>query len=216
MPIDYKKIDKHLYLPQTTPGIIEVPEMAFLMVDGKGDPNTSAAYATALELLYGLSYTIKMSPKSGQAPLGHVDYVVPPLEGLWSLDDGGEFKGAGAHIPDKGQFVWTAMIRQPSFVTAEVVETAKQLLARKKPSFDLSRLRFEIWTEGLCAQLMHLGPYDEEPASIAALHQFIHASGCIEDFSPARRHHEIYLADPRKTAPDKLKTVIRHPIRRIS
>jgi len=213
MAVDYKKTERRFYLPKTTPEIIDVPEMLFLMIDGQGDPNTSAQYAAALEILYGLSYSIKMSKKGGSQPSGYFDYVVPPLEGLWSLDDGGVFTGAGAAIQDKGKLVWTSMIRQPEFVTPEVFEAAKLTLARKKPGIDLSVVRLERFTEGLCAQVMHLGPYDDEPRTIAALSEFIHASGYTEDMAGLRRHHEIYLTDPRKTAPEKQKTVIRHPIR---
>lgn len=171
--IDYKKTQKEFYQPKTTPSIVDVPEMLFLMVDGKGDPNTSAGYANALEVLYGLSYAIKMSKMGGNQPSGYFEYVVPPLEGLWSLDDGGLFKGAGEAIADKSKFVWTSMIRQPEFVTPEVFEAAKAALAKKKPQLDTSLVRLERFTEGLCAQVMHIGPYDDEPATIAVLMQFI-------------------------------------------
>ncbi len=211
--IDYKKTQKDLYQPKTTPSVIDVPEMLFLMVDGKGDPNTSADYANALEVLYGLSYSIKMSKMGGNQPSGYFDYVVPPLEGLWSLDDGGVFTGAGAAIADKNRFIWTSMIRQPEFVTPEVFVAAKAALCKKKPQLDLSLVRLERYTEGLCAQVMHIGPYDDEPATIAVLAEFIADNGYREDMSSSRRHHEIYLGDPRRTAPEKLKTVIRHPIR---
>lgn len=214
MPIDYKKIEKELYLPKTTPSVIDVPEMTFIMVDGAGDPNTSPDYKAAMELLYGLSYSIKMSKMGGNQPEGYFEYVVPPLEGLWSLDDGGAFTGGGESISDKSKFVWTSMIRQPDFVTAEVFEAAKSTLAKKKPELDVSKVRLEKLTEGLCVQVMHLGSYDDEPATIVALERFTTENGFVSDISDARRHHEIYLSDPRKTAPEKLKTVIRHPIRR--
>jgi len=213
MAVDYKKTEKRFYLPKTTPEIVDVPEMLFLMIDGEGDPNTSAEYAAAVEILYGLSYAIKMSKKSSRQPRGYFDYVVPPLEGLWSLDDGGAFTGAGAAIHDKSKFVWTSMIRQPEFVTPDVFEIAKKTLNRKKPGLDLSVVRLERFAEGLCAQVMHLGAYDDEPLTIAALADFINTSGYTEDMTGSRRHHEIYLSDPRKTSPEKLKTVIRHPIR---
>ncbi len=213
MAVDYKKTEKRFYLPKTTPEIIDVPEMLFLMIDGEGDPNTSTEYADAVEILYGLSYAIKMSKKSSSQPSGYFDYVVPPLEGLWSLDDGGAFTGADAAIQDKSKFVWTSMIRQPEFVTPDVFEIAKKALARKKPELDLSVVRLERFTEGLCAQVMHLGAYDDEPLTIATLSDFVNTSGYTEDMTASRRHHEIYLSDPRKTAPEKLKTVIRHPIR---
>jgi len=204
MKVDFKKEYKELYMPKTTPAIVDVEEMIFIMVDGAGDPNTSADYAAALELLYGLSYAIKMGNKA------ILEYVVPPLEGFWKTSD--DFRG-GAPIADKGTFEWTALIRQPDFVTAEIFDAAKGALAKKKPSLDVSKARLEKHTEGLCVQVMHLGSYDDEPATIAAMERYAKESGYAIDISDARRHHEIYLSDPRKTAPEKLKTVIRHPVR---
>lgn len=208
MPIDFKKTEKKLYQPQITPSIIDVPELTFIMVDGSGNPNTSAAYKNALEILYGLSYNIKMSKMSGTQPAGYFEYVVPPLEGLWYHKNGGVI----TDLADKDNFCWTSMIRQPDFVTADAFETAKLALSKKKPDLDLSLARLEKFTEGLCAQIMHIGPYDDEPATIAVLGKFIEESGYSTDFTAIRRHHEIYLGDPRKTAPEKLKTVIRYPI----
>ncbi len=206
MPIDYKKTKKDLYQPKNTPSVIDVPTMTFIAVDGKGDPNTSVEYAAAVELLYGLSYAIKMSNKSV------LEYVVPPLEGFWSVADG--FKGGGAAITDKDKFVWTMLIRQPDFVTAEVFEVARTALAKKKPNLNVTKARLEKFTEGLCVQVMHTGSYDDEPATVAALDRFAAENGYIIDIGDTRRHHEIYLSDPRKVAPEKLRTVIRHPIRR--
>ncbi|MEX1307649.1 MAG: GyrI-like domain-containing protein [Eubacteriales bacterium] len=206
---DFKKAQKDLYAPKTLPSVVDVPNMRFIMVDGKGNPNTSKAYASAIEILYGLSYGIRMNKPEA----GYFAYVVPPLEGLWRLEDGGEFKGNGA-IEDKDQFVWTAMIRQPDFVTDEVFEKAKQTLAKKKPYLDLSLARLEDFTEGLCVQVMHIGPYDDEPATIANMEDYTKQAGYVNDIHGARRHHEIYLSDPRKSAPEKMKTIIRHPIRR--
>jgi hypothetical protein len=207
---DYKKEFKDLYQPATKPGIIDVPEMVFIMIDGRGDPNTSVEYAHAVEMLYGLTYTIKMSKMGGNQPAGYFEYVVPPLEGLWEVDDG-TFTGGGMVIADKNRLRWTSMIRQPEFVTPEVFEWAKPVLKGKKPALDTSVARLVKFAEGLCAQVMHIGPYDDEPATVAALEQFIVASGYKNDI-PGRRHHEIYLSDPRKTAPEKMKTIIRHPI----
>ncbi len=207
MPIDFKKTQKDLYQPKTTPSIIDVPEMTFIAVNGKGDPNTSAEYAAAVELLYGLSYTIKM----GNKPV--LEYVIPPLEGFWSVDD--DFRGGGAAITDKSKFIWTMLIRQPDFVTAEVFEAAKAALARKKPDLDITKAQLEIITEGLCVHVMHIGPYDEEPDTIVAMEQYATQKGYRIDMNEARRHHEIYLSDPRKTSPEKLKTVIRHPVRKL-
>ncbi|MCL2112285.1 MAG: GyrI-like domain-containing protein [Clostridiales bacterium] len=204
---DFKKEYKGLYLPKTEPGVIDVPKMVFIMVDGKGDPNTSEEYHSAVESLYGLSYAIKMSNKGGAAPVGYYEYVVPPLEGLWWLADGSE-----AWYKDKGKYCWIAMIRQPEFVDIAVFETAKAVLAKKKPGLDTSRARLESFAEGLCVQAMHIGPYDDEPRTNAAIMQFMADNGYVSDISDTRRHHEIYLNDPRKTAPEKLKTVIRCPV----
>ena len=206
MVIDYKKTQKELYLPKTTPSIIDVPRMTFITVDGKGDPNTSDEYARAVELLYGLSYGIKMGNKS------ILEYVVPPLEGLWSVDD--DFRGGGAAIKDKSKFIWTMMIRQPDFVTADIFEAARVALAKKKRNLDTSKAKLETFTEGLCVQVMHIGSYDDEPATVAALDRFATQNGYVPDISDTRRHHEIYISDPRKSPPAKLKTVLRHPIRK--
>jgi hypothetical protein len=206
MPIDFKKIEKDLYQPRTIPSIINVPEMKYIAVDGKGDPNKSLEYAEAVELLYGLSYAIKMSNKS------ILEYVVPPLEGFWSVDD--DFRGGGAEINDKSKFIWTMMIRQPDFVTEDILEVAKISLAKKKPNLDISKAKLETITEGLCVQVMHIGSYDDEPATVAALDGFAIENGYVLDINDIRRHHEIYISDPRKVAPEKLKTVIRHPIRK--
>lgn len=206
MTIDFKKTQKELYLPKTAPSVIDVPRMTFITVDGKGDPNTSAEYTAAVELLYGLSYTIKMGSKS------ILEYVVPPLEGLWSVDD--DFRGGGAEINDKSKFIWTMMIRQPDFVTEDILEVAKISLAKKKPNLDISKAKLETITEGLCVQVMHIGSYDDEPATVAALDGFAIENGYVLDINDIRRHHEIYISDPRKVAPEKLKTVIRHPIRK--
>jgi hypothetical protein len=211
MAYDFKKECKDLYQPKTTPSIIDVPEMGFIMVDGKGDPNTSEEYKKALEVLYGLSYSIKMSKMGGNQPVGYFDYVVPPLEGFWNVDDD-TFRGGGAAISDKSKFIWTSMIRQPDFVTSDVFEAAKIALAKKKPDIDASKARLERITEGLCVQVMHIGSYDDEPATIAVMDKYAVENGYIIDINETRHHHEIYLSDPRKTAPEKLKTVIRHPV----
>lgn len=207
--VDYKKVYKDLYLPKTKPMIIDVPEIRFIMVDGKGNPNTCEEYKNAMEILYGLSYAIKMSKMSGTQPEGYFEYVVPPLEGLWWFDNE---TFDGLNIKDKNEFCWTSMIRQPEFVTEEVFEKAKEVLHKKKPEIDLSFAKLIVFEEGLCAQVMHIGTYDEEPATIKALEEFIVQAGYKNDISSNRKHHEIYLSDPRKTATEKLKTVIRHPV----
>ncbi|MDR0569857.1 MAG: GyrI-like domain-containing protein [Clostridiales Family XIII bacterium] len=206
MPIDYKRTEKELYQPKTTPSIIDVPTMRFIAIDGKGDPNIGAEYAAAVETLYGLSYAIKMGNKAV------LEYVVCPLEGLWEAEGG--FEGGGAAIADKSKFVWTMMIRQPDFVAAEVFDEAKLTLSKKKPSLDVSKARLMTVTEGLCVQAMHIGTYDDELATVAALDNFAIENGYALDMADSRRHHEIYLSDPRKVAPEKLRTIIRHPVRR--
>ena len=195
-----------MYSPKDTPSVIDVPAMLFIMVDGTGNPNTSEEYQSAVEMLYGLSYAIKMSKKGGNQPVGYFDFVVPPLEGLWWLSDGSE-----AWYKDKDRYCWTSMIRQPEFVDVAVFETAKTELRKKKPLLDISRARLEALTEGLCVQAMHIGSYDDEPRTNTAIEQFIVGNGFVSDISGTRRHHEIYLNDPSKTASDKLKTIIRHP-----
>ena len=206
--LDYKKEYKDLYQPSAKPSVIDVPEMIFIAVDGKGDPNTCREYKTAMELLYGLSFTIKMSKMNGTQPEGYFEYVVPPPEGLWRQEN-----THGIDYSRKSDLIWTSMIRQPEFVTAEVFEAAKTALAKKKPHLDVSKARLMKFTEGLCVQIMHKGPYDDEPESIEKLIRFAAENGCEEDFSPSRLHHEIYLSDPRKCAPERLRTVLRHPIR---
>jgi hypothetical protein len=206
---DFKKEYKALYAPTAKPSVVDVPEMTFIMVDGKDNPNTSAEYKTALEVLYGLSYGVKMSKMGGAQPEGYFDFVVPPLEGLWYSANGGVI----TDITVKDSFCWTSMIRQPDFVTSEVFKNIKATVAKKKAGLDLSAARLQKLSEGLCAQILHIGSYDDEPRSTAVLEQFIAASGYIANFTNKRRHHEIYLSDLRKTAPEKLKTIIRYPIR---
>lgn len=209
--LDYKKEYKDLYQPAAKPSIIDVPEMIFIAVDGAGDPNVCPEYKAAMEILYGLSFTIKMSKMNGTQPEGYFEYVVPPLEGLWWVD-GEQFDGV--NITDKSKFRWTSMIRQPEFVTETVFENAKTVLQKKKPGLDLSGARLVKITEGLCVQIMHKGPYDSEPESIEKMKQFIAETGYTEDISEKRLHHEIYLSDPRKCAPERLRTVIRHPVKK--
>jgi hypothetical protein len=209
---DFKKEHRNLYQPSTTPSVIDVPEMIFIMVEGAGDPNTSASYAKALEILYGLSYTIKMSNKGDATPEGYFAYVVLPLEGLWWVD---EEVFDGVNITDKEHFQWVSMIRQPDFVTPVVFERACETLQNKKPELDISRARLQRFTEGLCAQALHAGPFDTEPITVAHMDRFIEENGYRKDFSPVRHHHEIYLSDPRRIAPERMRTVIRHPIARI-
>lgn len=211
--LDYKKEYKDLYLPKQKPALIDVPAMTFIMINGRGDPNINGGeYQQAVELLYGLSYTIKMSKRNGCGPKGYFDYVVPPLEGLWWLEED------KMDFTQKNKYCWTSMIRQPEFVTKEIFEWACQELKRKKPQIDTSKAYFEAFTEGLCVQIMHIGPFDDEPKTIEQLETYIKEMSLKNAISSTypdgriRRHHEIYLSDPRKTAPEKLKTVLRHPV----
>jgi len=206
MAVDFKKTDKELYQAKTTPVIIDVPEMLFIAVDGKGEPNTSQEYADAISALYSLAYTIKMNNKSV------LEYVVPPLEGFWQVNDE-NFWGGGASITDKSKFEWTMVIRQPDFVNEDIFTAARELLARKKPELDTSKVRLVKIKEGLCAQVLHVGSYDDEPKTVALLNSFAVDKGYEIDISDIRRHHEIYLSDPRKVAAEKLKTIIRHPVK---
>lgn len=211
--LDYKKEYKDLYQPKGTPVIIDVPEMIFITVKGSGDPNTCAEYKTAMEILYGLSFTIKMSKMNGTQPEGYFEYVVPPLEGLWYCDNAAF---DGLNVTDKNKFRWISMIRQPEFVTEDVFEKAKETLSKKKPGLDLSGAKLVKFTEGLCVQIMHKGSYDSEGESIVKMKKYAAENGYAEDFSAERLHHEIYLSDPRRCAPERLKTVIRHPVILIS
>lgn len=208
--IDYKKEYKDLYQPTAKPSIIDIPEMLFITVEGTGNPNTSASYQEALEILYGLSFTIKMSKMNGTQPEGYFEYVVPPLEGLWYVE---ETAFDGINVTDKNKFCWISMIRQPEFVTEAVFEKARETLAKKKPKLNISRAKFVHMTEGLCVQAMHKGPYDDELETIEKMKRFVKENGYAEDFSDTRYHHEIYLSDPRRCAPQRLKTVIRHPVK---
>lgn len=211
--LDYKKEYKDLYLPKTKPMVIDVPEMVFIQVEGEGDPNTAVSYKNAMEVLYGLSFGIKMSKMSGSQPKGYFEYVVPPLEGLWWME-GDRYLGTTELAGQKDRFRWISMIRQPEFVTPDVFEWAKENLKKKNPDIDLRSTRLVTYTEGLCCQVMHIGPYDDEPATIEKLEQFIEENGYICDIGEERRHHEIYLGDPRRTKPGRLRTVIRHPVRK--
>lgn len=205
---DFKKDRKDLYNPGTAPVIVDVPEMLFIMVDGEGNPNTSKAYAQAMQILFGLSYAIRMN----KTEKNYFEYIVPPPEGLWHLKDA-SFRG-GEAIADKEQFQWTMMLRQPSFVTADIVEAAKDKLRKKKPELDPDLARLESFAEGLCVQALHLGPYDTEPETLRQMERYREQRGFKPDFSGVRRHHEIYLSNPQTSAPDTMKTILRHPIRR--
>lgn len=209
MAFDYKKEYKEFYLPPRTPGIVTVPAMHFLAVRGRGDPNEeNGTYKQALGLLYAVAYTIKMSKLGKHRPEGYFDYVVPPLEGLWWQE--------GIHGVDyvrKKDFHWISLLRLPEFVTREFFAWAIRETTEKKQQ-DFSPVEFFSWEEGLCVQCMHIGPYDDEPATVAAMEEYATAHGYEADFSEDRFHHEIYLSDVRRCKPERLKTVIRQPIRR--
>lgn len=200
--IDLRKALKHLYQPRASEVVeVDVPPMNFVMIDGQGDPNTSKDYADAVEALFSLSYTLKFMIKKGALA---VDYAVMPLEGLWWADDMSTFTTA-----DKSNWKWTVMIMQPEFVTPALVHDALAELRRKKDLDSLSRLRFESFDEGRCAQTLHVGPFSAEGPTIERVHAFIAAAGC----KLAGRHHEIYLTDIRRAEPSRWKTVVRQPMR---
>lgn len=207
MSFDYKKEYKEFYMPKSKPSIVNVPSMNYIAVRGQGDPNVeNGEYKKSIELLYGIAYTIKMSKKGSRQIEGYFDYVVPPLEGFWWQDGGIDY----AH---KEKFNWISVIRLPDFVGKADFEWAVEEASRKKKT-DFSKAEFFTYDEGLCVQCMHIGSYDNEPATAALMHEYMEEQGYILDITDKRLHHEIYLSDARKVAPEKLKTVIRHPIRK--
>ena len=208
MPFDYKKEYKEFYMPKNKPSIVTIPSMNFIAVRGHGDPNAEdGEYKQAIGLLYSIAFTIKMSKKGNHQIDGYFDYVVPPLEGFW-WQDGIE----GIDYSHKEKFEWISVIRLPDFVTQTDFGWAVDEAARKKKT-DFSAVEFLAYAEGLCVQCMHIGPYDEEPATVALMHEYMEQQGYALDINEQRLHHEIYLSDARKVARDKLKTVIRHPIK---
>lgn len=212
MAFDFKKEYKEYYAPKNKPGIVTVPSMNYVAVHGQGDPNEEGGeYKQAIGLLYGLAYTIKMSKKGDHQIDGYCDDVVPPLEGLWWQDD---MDGAdGIDYARKDDLKWISMIRLPDFVTASDFDWAVEEAERKKKA-DFSTAEFLTYDEGLCVQCMHIGPYDDEPGTIATMHEYMEDQGYVLDITNTRLHHEIYLSDARKVAPERLKTVVRHPIRK--
>ena len=209
MAFDYKKEYKEFYMPGKKPSIVEVPAMNYIAVRGEGDPNEEgSAYKAAIELLYGIAFTIKMSKKGDHRIEGYFDYVVPPLEGFW-WQDGVQ----GVDYAHKEDFQWISVIRLPDFVTEEDFRWAVAEAEQKKQK-DFSKVEFLHYEEGLCVQCMHIGPYDDEPETVALMHRYAEEQGYTLDITDSRMHHEIYLSDARRVAPEKLKTVVRHPIRR--
>ena len=209
MVFDFKKEYKEFYMPKDKPSIVTVPPMNYLAVRGHGDPNAEdGEYKEAIGLLYGIAFTIKMSKKGSRQIEGFFDYVVPPLEGFWWQDG-----VSGVDYARKENFNWISVIRLPDFVTKADFDWAIEEATRKKKT-DFSKVEFMQVDEGLCVQCMHIGSYDDEPATVELMHQFMSEQGYELDINDTRRHHEIYLSDARKVAPEKLRTVIRHPIRR--
>ena len=193
--------------PKKNPSMVEVPAMNFIMIDGKGDPNGSE-YQNAVSALYALTFTIKMSKMGKNKPEGYFEYVVPPLEGLWWCE-GGKFD-----FNERDNWRWTSMIRQPEFVDLDIFKWAVNECKIKKPELDVSNAKFKSYAEGLCVQMMHIGPYADEPSSMKILQAYMVENNLIDMVGLGGKHHEIYLSDPRRTDPVKLKTVLRHPVKK--
>ncbi len=208
MAFDFKKEYKEFYMSKSVPEIVTVPKANYIAVRGMGDPNQEGgAYQSAVSILYAVAYTLKMSYKTDYRIEGFFEYVVPPLEGFW-WQEGVD----GIDYGDKSTFHWISVIRLPEFVTKKDFDWAVEEAARKK-KLDCSLAEFLTIEEGLCVQIMHIGPFDHEPSTVALMDQYIAENGYANDMNENRLHHEIYLSDARKAAPEKRKTVIRHPIR---
>ena len=208
MSFDYKKEYKEFYMPKKKPSIVTIPAMNFIAVRGKGDPNEeNGEYKAAIGLLYAIAFTIKMSKKGDHQMEGYFDYVVPPREGFWWQEG-----TTSIDYSRKQDFHWISLIRLPDFVTKAEFDWAIDEATKKKKQ-DFSKVEFLSYEEGLCVQCMHIGSYDAEPATIQAMEDYAGEQGYVIDITDHRFHHEIYLSDARKTAPEKLKTVIRHPIK---
>lgn len=209
MTFDFKKAYKEFYMPKNKPEIVNIPRANYISVRGKGNPNEEdVAYQKVIGVLYSVAYTLKMSYKTDYKIEGFFEYVVPPLEGFW-WQDGID----GVDYTDKSAFNWILVIRLPDFVTKADFEWAVETAAKKK-KLDCSSAEFLTIDEGMCVQIMHIGSYDDEPATVAIMDNFLEKNGYVNDFSGVRLHHEIYLSEARKVTPEKLKTVIRHPIKR--
>ena len=209
MAFDFKKEYKEFYLPKNKPEIITVPPMNYVAVRGQGDPNEEGgAYKQAIAILYAVAYTLKMSKMGEHRIEGYFDFVVPPLEGFWRQEG-----IPGVDYANKAAFHWISVLRLPDFVTEAELRWAADEAKRKK-GLNCAAAEYLTVDEGLCVQMLHVGPYDDEPASLERMDAFVREQGCENDLSGTRLHHEIYLSDPRKTAPEKRRTVLRHPIRR--
>ncbi len=209
MAFDFKKEYKEFYMPKSKPEIVNVPTANYIAVRGTGDPNVEGGtYQQAIGILYAIAYTIKMSYKTDYKIQGFFEYVVPPLEGFWWQDHASEM-----NYGNKDAFHWISVIRLPDFITKADFDWAVKT-ATKKKKLDCSSAEFFTVHEGLCVQMMHLGPFDNEPQTIALMESYLEENGYVTDLTATRRHHEIYMSDARKVAPEKWKTVIRHPIRK--
>ena len=210
MAFDYKKEYKEFYMPKNKPAIIKIPKMNYIAVKGKGNPNDeNSEYKDSIGLLYAIAFTIKMSYKGTYKIDGYFEYVVPPLEGFWWQE--GNKNGIDYNQKDKFNFI--SIIRLPDFVTRKDFEWAIQEATKKKKQ-DFSKVEFLSYDEGICVQCMHIGSYDNEPETINLMHEYMHENGYELDITDTRFHHEIYLSDPRRCDVSRLKTVIRHPIRK--
>lgn len=210
MAFDFKKEYKQFYMPGNKPGAVTLPRANYIAVRGKGDPNEEGgAYQQAIAVLYAVAYTLKMSYRTEYKIEGFFEYVVPPLEGLW-WQEGVE----GVDYSDKSTFNWISLIRLPDFISRADFDWALRAATEKK-QLDCSAAEFLSLEEGLCVQMMHIGSYDDEPATVAVMDGWLKENGYANDFRSGRLHHEIYLSDPRKTPPERRKTVIRHPIRKL-
>ena len=210
MAFDYKKEYKEFYMPANKPSIVTVPKMNYIAVRGKGNPNDeNGEYKNSIGLLYAIAFTIKMSYKGSHKIDGYFEYVVPPLEGFWWQEGSDTIDYA-----NKNGFNFISLIRLPDFVTEADFDWAVQEATKKKKA-DFSKVEFLTYDEGVCVQCMHVGSYDDEPKTVALMHEYMAVNGYALDISESRYHHEIYLSDPRKCAVEKLKTVIRHPIRKV-
>lgn len=209
MAFDFKKEYKEFYMPKNKPEIVTVPKANYIAVRGKGNPNEiDGAYQRAISILYAVAYTLKMSYKTEHKIEGFFEYVVPPLEGFWWQDN-----VDGIDYADKAAFNWISVIRLPEFVTQKDFEWAVETASEKK-KLDCSSAEFLTIDEGVCVQIMHIGAFDDEPQTVALMDEYIAQNGYENDITESRLHHEIYLSDARKVAPEKWKTVIRHPIKR--
>lgn len=210
MAFDLKKEFKEYYQPKNKPEIVNIPSINYLAVRGSGDPNDETGdYKKALESLYAVAYTLRMSYKTDYKINGFYEYIVPPLEGFW-WQDGTD----GVNYADKTSFNWISVIRLPDFISGKDIEWAVRTATKKKKT-DCSQVKFLTVNEGLCVQIMHIGPYDNEPVTVKLMDDYLAQNGYANDLNSERMHHEIYLSDPRKCLPEKMKTVIRHPVKRL-